>query len=337
MSGASSQTSSGLFPDLSRVAFFDGERLAAADLNAASTVQRELRWLHNRSLHSWGIALGFAVSGGSGDQQVAVGPGYGVDCIGREVILTETITMVVPSTADDGHGKPVIFFLVAAYPSESTLPVLEERQGECGTSGPVRLQERANIYWKKQGAPALVTGFELVLAQAQVKNCQLAAPLAVDQRRNARPSQQPFIASGATDVGDTQWQPMSILTGGTTPTIGLQVRVDTSLARFSTTPVYQANLAGTRYIRPTDTPIRPAPFLIDGSSWVSDPARNSFMFNVLMPRDLSGFALPTPAGQPTPPPPPALTINPSAIFVTDSTLADLGKANWWVEWIGVEG
>src|SRR5262249_23658315 len=151
---------------LSRVAFFEGERLAAADLNAAATVQRELRWLHNRSLHSWGIALGFAVTGGTGDQQVMVGPGYGVDGVGREVILTESITIVVPSTADDGHGQPVTYFLLTKYPDESTLPVLEERQGECGTSGPVRLQERADIYWKKQGTQ-LLTGFELVLAQAQ--------------------------------------------------------------------------------------------------------------------------------------------------------------------------
>ncbi|HEY1294116.1 MAG TPA: hypothetical protein VGJ60_13650 [Chloroflexota bacterium] len=321
--------SSSLFPDLSRVAFFDGERLAAADLNAAATVQRELRWLHNRSLHSWGIALGFAVSGATGDQQVVIGPGYGVDCLGREVILTESITRVVPSRADNGQGKPVTYFLVAAYPGDSALPVLEERQGECGTAGPVRLQERANIYWKAQGEPALLTGFELVLAQAQVLNCQLASPLAVDQRRSARPAQQPFIASGATDVGGTAWQLMKG-TVGTEVIMGLQVQVDTTQARFSTAPVYQATLSGTRYIR--NQPVGNFPvYLIDGSCFVSDSARNTFMFNVLMPRDLTGFA---PGTATTPP----LTINPGPIFDADgATLLELATNNWWVEWVGVEG
>jgi hypothetical protein len=330
MNSASSQSSSVSFPDLSRVAFFDGERLAAADLNAAASVQRELRWLHNRSLHSWGIALGFAVSASPGDQQVAVGPGYAVDCLGREVILTDATTRTIPNVADNGQGKPKTFFLVAAYPDDSTLAVLEERQGECGTSGPVRLQERANIYWKAQGESPLLTGFELILAQAQVLNCQLAAPLAVDQRRSARPGQQPFVAAGDTVVGETAWQLMQQPgTGNALTTIGLQTLVDTTLARFSTTPVYQATLAGNRYIRAGAGPA--TAFLIDGSTWISDSTRNSFMFNVLMPRDLTGFAPATATL-------PALTINPSNIFTGGRPpVLDLAVDNWWVEWVGVEG
>src|SRR5215831_635200 len=93
MTGAAGQgTGGGTIPDLSRVAFFDGERLVAEDLNAASALQREVRWLHNRSLHTWGIALGFAVNGDKGAQQVTVSPGYGIDSLGREVILTESLT-----------------------------------------------------------------------------------------------------------------------------------------------------------------------------------------------------------------------------------------------------
>src|SRR5262245_49690929 len=86
-------------PNLSRVDFFDGQRLAAGDLNDAATVQRELRWLHNRSLHSWGIGLGFAISGAQGDRQVQIGPGYALDCFGREIILTEPIAKAVPTHA----------------------------------------------------------------------------------------------------------------------------------------------------------------------------------------------------------------------------------------------
>ena len=45
-------------PILERPAFFSGQRLTAADLDTVQTFHRELRWLHNRSLHSWGIAFG---------------------------------------------------------------------------------------------------------------------------------------------------------------------------------------------------------------------------------------------------------------------------------------
>jgi hypothetical protein len=312
-------------PDLSRVVFFDGERLEASDLNAASTLQRELRWLHNRSLHSWGIALGFAVSGDKGAQQVTVSPGYGVDSLGREVILTEPITKVVPSRSDNGQGRPVIYYLVAAYPNDTDLVVLEERAGECGTGGAVRLRERASVYWKAQGEQTLQTGFELVLAQAQVLNCQLAAPLSIEQRRSARPSPQPFVAAGATDAGGTAWRTLTARNaGGTDVVIGLQTTVDTSAARFSTPPVYQAMLAGNRYMRgPTigNTPV----YLIDGSTSVSASARNSFVFDVLMPRDLTGAT-------------PTMVVNPGGLFGgAATTLLTLASQNWWVEWVGMEG
>jgi hypothetical protein len=325
MTGAAGQRSPVDIPDLSRVTFFDGERLDAGDLNAASTLQRELRWLHNRSLHSWGIALGFAVSGSKGAQQVTVSPGYGVDCLGREVILTESLTKVVPSRSDNGQGKPVTYYLVAAYPDDSTLVVLQEREGECGTAGAVRLRERASVYWKAQGEQTLLTGFELVLAQAQVQNCQLAAPLSIEQRRSARPSQQPFVAAGATDAGGTAWRTLTATsTTGPDVVIGLQTTVDTTAARFSTPPVYQAMLAGNRYMRgPTigNSPV----YLIDGSTSVSASTRNSFVFDVLMPRDLVSAT-------------PTVAINPGGLFDAPATvLLELASQNWWVEWVGMEG
>jgi hypothetical protein len=327
MNGVSGQSTTTVsIPDLSRVAFFDGERLAAVDLNEAASVQRELRWLHNRSLHSWGIALGFAISGAKGDQHVQVGPGYAVDCLGREIILTETLTKVVPARADNGQGKPVTYFLVASYPDDNALTVLEERQGECGTSGAVRLRERASIYWKAQVEQPLQTGFELVLAQAQVQNCQLAAAVSVDQRRSARPPQQPFVAAGATPAGGTTWQTL-IAKGavGADVIIGLHTEVDTTEARFSSAPVYQAVLAGSRYIRGTPLP-QTSIYMLDGTTSISAATRNRFTFNVLMPHDLLTFT--------------DLVVNPAPLFQGEGspdTLLKLGSDNWWVEWVGMEG
>src|SRR4051812_25130220 len=110
-------------PHLGRGAFFYGQRVNAPHLNAAATTQQERRGLHNRSLQGWGIALGFAVSGEPGARQVLVGPGCALDRRGREIILTEPLDKAVPARADDGHGRPVLYYLIAAYPDEQTLTV----------------------------------------------------------------------------------------------------------------------------------------------------------------------------------------------------------------------
>ncbi len=322
MNGSTTPTGQSSIPDLNRVVYFDGQRLAAEDLNEAATVQRELRWLHNRSLHNWGIGLGFAVSGNKGDRQVTVGLGYAVDCLGREIILTEPLTRAVPARSDDGQGNPVIYYLVAAYPDDTQLAAVERRKGECGTDGAVRLQDRANIFWKAQGEQAVQVGIEIVLAQATVQNCQLAKPLSLDQRRSARPLQQPFVAAGSTMMGFTPWEPLTTKIQNTDTLIGVKAEIDTSDARFGSTPQYQAQLWGERYV-PLNKQNGQGGFLVEGLTYVAEPARNSFTFNVLLPRNLSVFGN-------TP-------VNPDSLFASGDTLVKAVKDNWWVVWIGVEG
>jgi hypothetical protein len=76
-------------PELERVTFFPGQQLSAADLTEFERANRELRWLHNRSLHGWGIGIGLGVTGERGDGRVLIDAGYAVDGLGREIILTE--------------------------------------------------------------------------------------------------------------------------------------------------------------------------------------------------------------------------------------------------------
>ena len=45
-----------------RPAFFNGQRLFDSDLQALEAFNREMRWLHNQSLHQPGIGRGLAVS-----------------------------------------------------------------------------------------------------------------------------------------------------------------------------------------------------------------------------------------------------------------------------------
>jgi hypothetical protein len=319
-SGSDGPGQAGGLDGTTRVVYFDGQRLEADDLNGAADQMRQLRWLHNRSLHGWGLALGFEATGNAGDRQVTVQPGYAVDCLGHELVLTEAMTLPVPARAGNGQGQPVVFALVAAYPDDSQLAVIQTRAADCsrGTAGAVRLRERASIYWRE---PPITTGKEILLAMATVQNCQLAKPLAVDQTRRARPIATPHVASGQSAKGETPWQPW-LLPGAEGPMglIGVQARIDTSPGQFSATPTYLAELRGERFFNIVQGDTK-QPFLLDGTLVVGDATSTSFTAYILLPC-FGGI------------------LNPPTLFKSGSggqdSLIQLVTQEWSIAWIGVE-
>lgn len=233
-------------PNLERITFFNGQRLTAEDLTALQSANRELRWLHNRSLHGWGIAAGFSVTGNKGDSAVQIGPGYAIDCTGREIILGNPVTKSVPAVATAADGvSPVTYYLVASYLGDSDQAVLQNRPGVCMPSGTVRLSDAPELDWVVQAS--LDTTTQVVLAQVSVLNCQLNTAVNLAVRRFARLSSQPYISAGETPVPSAfmqlwqLWQP-----GGAADPLGVYLNVDTSAANFHTTPSYVAHIAGTR-------------------------------------------------------------------------------------------
>src|SRR5215468_8387573 len=97
-----------------RLTFFNGERLFASDLQALEAFNREMRWLHNQSLHQPGIGSGFAVTGNVGDRQVTIYPGYALDSQGEEIIPTETFVDPIPPVANNGSGGSVFYDLTVS-------------------------------------------------------------------------------------------------------------------------------------------------------------------------------------------------------------------------------
>src|SRR3954464_1000956 len=135
-------------PDVERITFFPGQRLTAGDLTALETSNRELRWLHNRSLHPWGIGIGLEVSGEKGDTSVTVQPGYAVDRLGRELVLTTAQTLPIPAVPGSASGGDAIFYLVAVYLVDSAQTAIERRDGVCRPGGTVRLADEPSIEWR---------------------------------------------------------------------------------------------------------------------------------------------------------------------------------------------
>jgi hypothetical protein len=320
-----------------RIQFFDGERLFASDLQDLESFNRQIRWLHNQSLHQPGVGNGYAVIGDKGDRQVTIFPGYALDSLGREIILTQSEVLPVPPVADNGAGDSVFYYLTVSYPNDADLKVTETREGICHVpAGVVRLREEPIFCWVLLGDGATnrqpVDGnlkdlikkqLFLVLAQIEVFNCQLKQPVSTAQRRSARPAKQPRIACGAD--AKPQWVPndFSSSNQNATPTFaGLDLlplwfaaAIDTSTGGFQATPLYQARLVGPR--------IFPAPAGVAGA----------FLLDALV--DVATDPAPTPQGF-------TIEVFPfigATSFQFQDLVANVHSAKtlpWQVAWMGVE-
>jgi len=310
---------------LERIQFFDGQRLFADDLQALESVHRELRWLHNQSLHQPGVGSGYAVVGKKGDKQVIIGAGYAIDVRGREIVLTESVVEPVPPVADDGTGQPAVYDLTVAYPDDAELKESETRQGVCTPAGVVRLRESPALCWVRLGADLkpvssvvagqVQAGLRILLTRIEVKNCALARDLSIVQRRNARPPELPYVSCGETDPDTTAWDVWMASDGP----LGLTVPVDTSSAHFRVTPRYAAQIEGDRLFPSAVN----RTLVLDGLVQVQDESPSRFTLRLLMPALDGG----------------PIRLNPSALLSGSraTLLALLRKNRWRVVWFGVEG
>lgn len=310
---------------LERIQFFNGERLFATDLQTLEAFNREMRWLHNQSLHQPGVGSGYAVAGSVGDRQVTISPGYALDSLGREIILTETLTEPIPPVADNGSGGSVFYLLTVSYPADADLKSSETRAGICSQPGVVRLREEPVFCWvrlndndtnRQPVDPNLklriTKGLFIVLGQIEVFNCKLKQPVSSVQRRNAVPAKQPRIACGVESAPNWQGDPATTLLPDLSQigSVTLTADIHTAGGSFQGIPCYVARIMGPRFFpdgnnNPTftdaliDLPTSPAP----------------------TPTDFTVRIFPFTASQSTAP---------------VITVGDVIKA-WQVAWMGIEG
>jgi hypothetical protein len=339
-----------------RLQFFNGQRLFAADLQGVEAFNREMRWLHNQSLHQPGIGNGFAVAGKKGDREVQIGPGYAIDALGREIVLTETQIEPVPPVAGEEDGTPVLFDLVVSYPGDEFLEESESRQGICSGPGVIRLKEEPVFCWvrlKPNGQPEndqlkqdILSGMRIILARAEVLNCQLNRDVSIAQRISARPAKQPYICCGEVLPDWQRWElttfmpsPLFSSTGGFRPQgfatlpvllpVGLQALIKTTECGFLTTPCYTARIAGPRArsftVTQGDNTINTTA-IVDGLVQIVNPKPEEFDINVLL---LGQLFLSQAGGE-------AEIGTASAGDALDRLIDALSK-EWSVVWMGVEG
>lgn len=294
-------------PDLERIVFFQGELLTADDLTTLDTNNRELRWLHNRSLHNWGIGFGLDVQGAAGATFVSVNPGYAIDNLGREIILGSPLQQPIPAVAG-----PATYYLVANYVDDAGQTAEERRDAAgcgcasacaCSTSGATRLSNDPAILWKT--VAQLVSGIDVILAQAFIQNCALnLTPSAAVRRYAACGSPFTFRANQVSSpaIPWTVWQQ-----GATN--VGFTAAIDTSIAKFQTAPRYMAQIVGSR---------SGAGFIVVDFVSIANETPTGFTLQVALP-------------------PISATINPPTVTDPVGGPQILNQLGWAVSWMGVEG
>jgi hypothetical protein len=306
-------------PMLMRPAFFPGQRLTADDLTAVQRYHRELRWLHNRSLHGWGIVFGYAVTGARGDRAVHLEPGYALDCKGRDLILGEGMVMPIPSVAGNEQGGPETYYLTASYAEDEDLTP-ETRAGACGASGAVRRPETPVIRW--QSPDDFVYGEDIVLITIEVENCRLAKDVSGSARRDALPPSQPLIVAGEARSSDLQWR----FWPSTDEAIGVEATVFTAEAGFRTTPNYQAHIIGERIVEGFEFHSEHTRFVLEGYTHIANETAVSFDVRVVLPPAtvMLGHG--------------SLPMNPPDMLLNEELLSIIrDRLRWSVVWMGIEG
>jgi len=295
-------------PDLERILFFPGELLTADDLTTLDGNNNELRWLHNRTMHNWGIAYGLDVLGNRGDTSVTVNPGFAVDSDGHEIILSASLQQPIPAVSGGLGGTAATYYLVANYVGDADESVEEQRSATaCAPGGAVRLSNDPAIMWKT--VAQLNAGIDVVLAQVSIRNCVLSASPSTAGRRNASTCGSQFtLSAGEVDATGVTWEPLAA--GG--KNIGFTAAIDTSAAKFQSTPKYTVQIVGNR------TLAKPALVVADFVS-IANESPTGFTVQVALPSFSSS------------------EINSAAITDAASGPKTMAQLGWRVSWIGVEG
>jgi len=287
-----------------RIAYRDGQMLAAQDLGDEKNIDDGLRWLHVRALHrTWGVVFGYEVKGTVGDNAVTVSPGYALDVEGREIILSSSVSIPVPAVTG------IAYYVL-------TLNYAPDKPACCSLAvSQVSSDERPLFRW--QAPQSVRFGIQVPLVTVTVSNGQIQSTLDFRVRRYASRLVGPHIVAGSTEPGRTGWNLQKFVSG---PPGALNLTVDTSAAGFTKTPSYFAVLTGDFSGVPTFPSALPIISWPQGSGsasfltpcgFISDATASSFTYKIL-----PGKGLP--------------------VGVPKSLAGEAESRQWALHWIGVQ-
>lgn len=226
---------------ISRVNYFNGQRLEAADFRAEQDYQIAVRRKLYSSLYSVGIVQGLEVTKHPTDpHKVVVAPGVALDFLGREIILLDPTEVIAAGTPTTNPAAIFGNYLVISYAEQRVLPVSDGCTAGNGACG-------GNLAWgattRILAQPALQftdtfptpRSGQIVLAQvALLGGCQVGK-IEAGIRQYAVPAKppttRPISLEGEKDIDGNNPKTLYFhIDGGVPNTVTLFLRA----ARFST-------------------------------------------------------------------------------------------------------
>jgi hypothetical protein len=195
--------------ELQRLRYRQDQTLRSVDFRDQAAMAAELRWWHNRAVHNaYGVLEGLRVTLQSGDQSITVTAGLAYDCYGRELLLTEDHTLILPGVLPLAPQQS--WLLVIRYQADAAAALDRSEAGVCPQTEQPLVAGHPELIWIAEGAFTIKTGVKLArLVYDEKGTVQLDndfTPAVV------RPMARPRIATGATIPGGTTWIPQYVYT-----------------------------------------------------------------------------------------------------------------------------
>lgn len=142
---------------IKRLNYFTHQFLREQDFKDEQAYHLEMRRLHNRLLHGWGVVTGLEVQK-KGEREITVSPGMAIDKDGRELVLAEPVTRDFSSLERSTHTHVTIAYAEKWDPAD--------HQAAGGVEGYTRLTESPEIKEQKHDPPK--DGSVVTLAKVHV-------------------------------------------------------------------------------------------------------------------------------------------------------------------------
>jgi hypothetical protein len=125
--------------------YYTHQFLQEQDFKDEQKYHIDMRRMHNRIFHSWGIAEGLEVRR-HGEHEITISPGVAIDGEGREIVLLNSVTRSLSSLKNDSHA-----FITIAYGERMDDA---DHQSAGGVEGHTRVTETPVFEEKKSLPPA---------------------------------------------------------------------------------------------------------------------------------------------------------------------------------------
>jgi hypothetical protein len=105
--------------EIKRLNYYNSQFLKEDDFRDEQLYHKQMRYLHNRGLHTWGVVQGLEVKQVTGRSEVTVAAGVAIDRLGREVVLSaETDAIALDSFAANSRIYVTINFAEVYDPAD---------------------------------------------------------------------------------------------------------------------------------------------------------------------------------------------------------------------------